>query len=143
MFGSPLFSSLILLSLFGIGGSFALLKVTQAEAKKPEVIQTTEEHQERVMSWITVRSAHPLESATLTVKGSEVTLERLSEKEFEAELELPRIAPITLSAEWEEGSPESAILLSLEPEGLRQWSKTLWGQGSVRQEFSYSFYVLR
>ena len=143
MFGSPLFSSLILLTLFGLGGSFALVKVTRKEAKKAKVEHSKSEYQEKVMTWITVRSAHPLESASLTLKEKEITLERISEKEFEAEVELPRISDLFLSVTWAVGSPESAVLISLEPDALQEWSKTVWGEGSLKEELSYNFYATR
>lgn len=100
------------------------------------VSHNNEELGETNTGWIILRSAHSLKSASLTVGGTLVELEKNSDREYEAEINL--LDGVILDVEWSEDTPETALLVSIEPEGEKSMESTYWAQGRLVRELNLS-----
>lgn len=140
MYGSPLRTTIVLLLVFVIGGGAALGYILRKQpTSKPDPIELAETSTalHKIPCWLTLRSAHPIESATLVCNEIEIELDWLSETEAEAELSVADWATLVIDLKWKEGTPETALLIVLEPEDEKAQERTVWAQGSLRQELSY------
>ena len=85
-----------------------------------------------------LRFAHPPKSISLKHGGRELLPKpdlAASPLESRAELEIPAEGiEFILAAEWPEGTPDTALTLELEPDGLDTKSETRWSLGSTMTE---------
>jgi len=89
---------------------------------------------------LAIRTAHPFTSVTITVGEASWTF---SPEEEEKELHIP-LPPsgelhLLVSAIWPDGTPETAILLELMPDGLEPRTSTVWGEGEALEEITFNW----
>ena len=102
------------------------------------------------MTRVIVRSAHPFSEVRVKAGGEELLLgggERTGSAGAsgfpEDEGELPVAfgedgkAHLVVSAKWPAGTPETALLVQLEPPGQPTLQKTLWGEGELSGEVEF------
>lgn len=85
-----------------------------------------------------LRSAHPFSEVTVTIEEATWTF---APGEDLKEIHYPLGAQATLlvSVTWPDGTPETAALLTLRPEGKADRTKTLWGLGEVTEEIIFTW----
>lgn len=135
---------LLITIAFGLSNGVALFTLTRERDtslpksqpfKKKEAL--TEEHP--LSAWLTIRSAHPLKAITLLQDQESIKLEEITNTEYETELTIPESGKLHLTAEWEKGTPETALQVTLEPSGLKQTVETFWAQGLLSRELNFNF----
>lgn len=139
MFGSPLKTTLIIALLFGLGAGSALFVLTKS--KKIEQLMKVEAEsapEGGVPCWLTVRSAHPMSSVRIFRGKKELILDKLSKVEAEGELGVDKEVTLKLIVKWADDTPETAVLISLEPEGQEEQEVTLWAQRKLTQEINFT-----
>ena len=87
---------------------------------------------------LSVISAHPYESISVTVGEANWTFEP---DETVKEIHYPRDTSVTLTATviWPAGTPETAALLTLRPEGESDQTHTIWGFGEATEEITFTW----
>ena len=86
---------------------------------------------------ISVKTAHQPTSLTLSHLGK-VVWQANSSQTFETRLVIPPEGiDLVVHAVWPEGTPESAIEITLEPEALTEVSRVLWGEGDVEDVLTF------
>ena len=139
MFGSPLKATLIIALLFGLGAGSALFVLTRPEKVEQSVeIETDIVEEEGIPCWLTVRSAHPMSPVRIYHGKEELELDNLSEREAEGELEAGKEVTLKLIVKWADDAPETAVLVSIEPEGQATQEVTLWAQRRLTQEITFT-----
>lgn len=131
------------LALFFIG--FALMAVplvrltsaTPVPVKsEPATVQATAT--EKVPVLLRLRFAHTPLNVRVAL-GEQVLLDGAvteSPHEFSTDLILPKDGiELALSANWPEGTPDTALTLELEPDGLDTRSETRWSSGASMEEY--------
>lgn len=85
-----------------------------------------------------VRSAHPFESIEVTIGGASWTFAPDDEVKI---IHYPRSESVVLkmTVTWPEGTPETAALFNLQPEGQGERSYTLWGEMEVTEEVEFTW----
>ena len=84
-----------------------------------------------------VRSAHPFESIQVTIGEACWTF---APDEDIKEIHYPRDARLilTVTVDWPKDTPETAVLLTLQPEGQGDLTRTLWGLDEVTAEIEFT-----
>jgi len=134
MIGSPVLTTLIISLLFiciGITG-FSLIKVKHADPVQQQTSPASSASLTNVS--ITIRCAHPFQSLKCISHGNEIPLDKYDELEYEVELSASELLELTLIAQWPEGTPETAVLVHVFPEGKEDSQHTYWAQQSLTQE---------
>jgi len=144
MYGSPIQAALIFLATFGLVGGGALSWIM---GKSPNLERTHEASStvstpadtqlERLPCLIILRSAHPVAEATLEFEGKVIEIDWFSETEGEVELEVTNRVTFLLDLQWPEDSPETALLVQIEPDGEKSQSQTFWAEGNLKQEIKF------
>lgn len=135
MYGSPLKRLIWILLFLGAGGGIATSWVTEPGRVSARKALPEPAEAEVVSGWVTVRSAHPFLSASLSCGGEPLPMENYSDRELETEFTLPRGAVLTLEVSWKSGTPETAVLMSIEPDGAVAQEETFWAKGHFLEEF--------
>ena len=112
------------------------VEMTRDPIVEPAVVGTTKRAD------ITLRSAHPYSSVEVTI-GNSVYKFSADEDYREIFFTIPESGKITIevSAIWPKDIPETALLISLEPDHLLSRSFTLWGTAEATQEFNCQWRV--
>jgi hypothetical protein len=133
--------------IFVLGLLFALLAVplcqlTGQRAGSSAPTQTSPQSNstaiEPVMALLRLRYAHKPTSVSLKMGGVDL-LAKLDLSSTPAETEM-KLAPspegheFMITAEWPEGTPDTALTLEIEPEGYDLRSETRWSSGSTLNE---------
>ena len=135
MTGSPPLHLALLLVVF-MSLAVPLVQLTSAPSTKRAIAVEVKEP-EVVRGLMRVRWAHS--PTRLAIRsGDEVISESkpegsMMEKEFELKIPAEGIE-FALSAEWPEATPDTAITLELEPDGLDARSETKWSIGNQLDE---------
>lgn len=140
MLESPLIRTLVISLLFGVGSAFTLVKLTRpalSAEQKPEKITENVVSENAVECWVTIRSAHPMESVRIYRENNPETVEDISETEYEAEIMAEGELTFKLLVSWPEGTPETAVMISVEPVGQDTMTETVWAQNKLTREFSF------
>lgn len=84
-----------------------------------------------------VRSAHPFESIQVTIGEASWTF---APDEEVKEIHYPRDARLILKVTviWPKDTPETAVLLTLQPDGQSDLTHTLWGFDEVTAEIEFT-----
>jgi len=131
MFGSPIRTTVFILVLFCTCSLVGLSLV------KPRPVVQVKEVQAEVLvnqAWITVRCAHAPERIRLKKEGVEVVLDQFSPLEHEAVLEYHAGEVLQLELAWPEGTPETAALVVIEPDGRESLEVSYWGNRTLLRE---------
>lgn len=161
MRGSPILHLLVFAAAFaviawkvadytGAGASGATRAGEQADASEHhddgmQVVEGADEHPEeehvhiKVPAHIRVHFAHPPKSASLEQEDTELIPSDIdwteSPVEFEAKIEVSHEGnEMFLAAEWPEGTPDTALTVEIEPDGLDTRSQTVWTDESELDE---------
>ena len=112
------------------------VEMTRDPIVEPAVVGTTKRAD------ITLRAAHPYSSVEVTI-GNSVCKFSADEDYREIFFTIPESGKITIkvSAIWPKDIPETALLISLEPDHLLSRSFTLWGTAKATQEFNCQWKV--
>jgi len=107
------------------------VEVTRDPLVEPAIVGTAKRAD------ITLRTAHPYSSVEVTI-GNSVCKFSADEDYKEILFTIPESGKITMkvSAVWPKDIPETALLISLEPDHLLSRSFTLWGTVEATQEFN-------
>ena len=107
------------------------VEVTRDPLVEPAIVGTAKRAD------ITLRTAHPYSSVEVTI-GNSVCKFSAEEDYKEILFTIPESGKITMkvSAVWPKDIPETALLISLEPDHLLSRSFTLWGTIEATQEFN-------
>lgn len=135
---SPLFSlSIPLLPLVLLG--IPLWVVTRPSSPPQNPRSEEKQNREFIAADLSVVSAHPFLTLSVEIDGQSWTFEN---DEIQ-EVQLPRSedfsATLLVRASWPEGTPLTALLLELTPEGLEDRSKTLWGETDIIEEIQFQW----
>ena len=119
-------------------GTLAVPLVNLTTARKAVAVERVEQASSLHKTLLRLRFAHPPKSVSLK-HGEMDLLEKpdlaASPIESTAVLDLPPEGiEFILSAEWPDGTPDTALTLDLEPEGLDTKSETRWSLGSTMTE---------
>lgn len=139
MRGHPLIESLILLiclALLALPLQWVIQDRVVAKEVPTEIEESDNGH--LLPSDILLRSAHPYSQVSLTVNGEEFTVEA-GETELQVHVDPHRTIEIDVSAEWPEGTPETALYVELAPEWHDGISHTIWGEGSAFETLTFSW----
>lgn len=87
---------------------------------------------------LSILAAHPFQSVTVEIGDQSWSF---APDEDIQEIQFPRESSVTLtvSATWPDGTPESAILLKLQAEGLPDQSHTTWGWGQITEPVTFTW----
>ena len=112
------------------------VKITRDPIVEPAVVGTARRAD------ITLRAAHPYALVEVTI-GNSVCKFSADEDYKEIFFAIPESGKVTMkvSAIWPKDTPETALLISLEPEHLLSRSFTLWGTAEATQEFNCQWKV--
>ena len=136
MFDSPIKNTLLLLLLFVAICGFGLQKVLHFPESTLSDQSVKVSNSEDYSGWLTIRSAHPFRSTKVLINDIPVTLDSLSSSESEAEISLEKSSLIKVEVAWPEGTPETAVLVSLDLDGAASFEKTFWAQEIPHAEFT-------
>jgi len=131
MFGSPIRTTVIILFLF-CACSVVGLSLVKPRPVTKEVTVPTEVASSQ--AWVTVRCAHAPERIRLKKEGVLLELDQFSELEHEAALEYKAGEVLQLELAWPEGTPETAALLVIEPDGRENREISYWGNRTLLRE---------
>jgi len=112
------------------------VEITREPIVEPAVVGTAKRAD------IALRAAHPYSSVEVTI-GNSVCKFSTNEDYKEIFFTIPESGKITMkvSAIWPKDIPETALLISLEPDHLLSRSFTLWGTAEATQEFNCQWKV--
>lgn len=86
-----------------------------------------------------IQSAHPWEHLALIIDG-ETTLESSGPaKESEHNIECHEQCSVLIQVKWPEETPETAVRIEIQPDFLESQSRTAWGYGKLREEFTFQW----
>ncbi len=138
MFGSPIRTTLVLSLLFIlVGGGYLHMLLNDKERHQDVAEREVVHEQADTPVWVLIRSAHEMESVSLTVNGEEVSTEQFTPREVEAEVEVSFPMVVKLNVVWPLNTPETAVLISVEPEGEAAIEETVWALGAMTREFEF------
>ena len=106
------------------------VEISQVSIEEPPIVGTAKS------AYISLRSAHPYSSVEVTI-GDSVCRIAADEDSKEILFTIPESGEVTMkvSATWPQGTPETAILIELEPDHLLRQTFTLWGTETATREF--------
>ncbi|MDG1671025.1 MAG: hypothetical protein P8H96_09155 [Akkermansiaceae bacterium] len=106
------------------------IEISQVSIEEPPVVGTAKRAD------ISLRAAHPYSSVEVTI-GDSVCRFAADEDFKEILFTIPESGEVTMSvsATWTQGTPETAILIELEPDHLIRQSFTLWGIETATDKF--------
>lgn len=137
MRGYPPVHVLILLIAFG-AMAVPLSHLTVAPNKPPAAASPQPVESQHVASFLRLRFAHQPRSVSLKLAGRELLASPaldVSPIETQVELDIPHDGiEVIVSAEWPERTPETALTLEIEPEGMETRTATRWSAGSQLTE---------
>lgn len=118
--------------------AWPLSKVTKASAYVPPPPAPEEATGPILTADLSVQSAHPFESLSVTIREATWTFEP---DEDIKEVHFPEGDEVVLkvSIVWPADTPETATQILLEPEGRQGRSHTIWGLGEVTEEISFTW----
>lgn len=132
---SPLSVTLLtLIPLAALG--WPLAKVINQRAYVP--VEVTEINTgPLVTADLEIRSAHPFESIQVTI--GEASWSFAPDDDIK-QIHYPRDARLvlTVSVDWPEGTPETAVLFTLTPDGAHDLKHTLWGEDEITAEIDFT-----
>lgn len=139
MFRSPLTLTLVISLVFGLGAGSALVWLTRPmeDVQQGQVVESLNV-EDGVNCWVTIRSAHPMESVRVFRAGEEVEVDEFSDTESETEMRVVGDLTFKLLVKWLEGTPETAVLIKVEPEGQLAREKTLWAEDKLTEELTFT-----
>lgn len=142
MRGYPPIQLFFLMLAFG-AMALPLARLTFAK-EKPAGVATAPKKEEtkHTPTQLRIRFAHPMKSLSVKLGDREVlqdaaagTAKFASPVELKADLDIPAEGiEFIVSAEWPEGTPDTALTLELEPDGLDSKSETRWSSGNQMTE---------
>lgn len=133
---SPLLSTLLpLIPLAALG--WPLARVIHQEDYVPIEVEEPDLGP-LVSADLFVRSAHPFEKIEVSLDDTKWTFAPEDEVK---EIYIPKSgeAFLTINVIWPEGTPETAVLFTLEPSGVAGIEHTLWGQGDVTDQIKFTW----
>jgi hypothetical protein len=91
-----------------------------------------------IEAYLSVQSAHPFESLTVTIKETSWTF---GPEDDEAQVSFPDEDEVILTVKvvWPEGTPETAVKIRLQADNREDRSKTLWGFRNITEEIAFSW----
>lgn len=142
MRGYPPIQLFFLMLAFG-AMAVPLARLTFAR-EKPIVaaVAKVEKETKHTPTQLRLRFAHPVKSLSLKLGDREMlsnttagTATFTSPLEVKQDLDIPAEGiEFIVSAEWSEGTPDTALTLELEPDGLDSKSETRWSSGNQMTE---------
>ncbi len=120
-----------ILTLIGLGlVALPLVKLTQHNEQEHEETQYTKQAAQNLRTLLTLRfTGKPTEIELLYEDTVWLHTKQIATSPIELEVNLPhdiKYADIEAKISWEPGSPENAVTLTLEPQGLVTRSETQW-----------------
>ena len=140
MRGFPLLNGAFIVMALGLV-LLPLLRLTSSDAGSTKPSAPTMPQPSGIATGISVRYAHAPTSLTLSHLGKTLW-QTTSVAEIDAGREVPLILgsegiDLLLAVIWTEGTPATAIGITLQPEGLAEQSQVLWGEGSVEDVLTF------
>lgn len=128
---------IFLLCLAFVVLAIPLIQLTgSSRAEQPVIKPVVKASPAHAGVWLRLRYAHA--PATLSVKvGSQELIHEVKASPIEVKAMLPDVRKgldVFLSAEWPPGTPDTAITLELEPDGLDSRAETRWSSGGSLDE---------
>lgn len=137
MKGNPLRDTFLLLLVLATL-AFPLWKVTTAKAVEAStgdiVASAAAPEGGRLPMDVLVRSAHVFTNAKITIGGE--AYELAADEAITLSYAPGEILELTLEATWPEETPETALLLIIEPDGLETIERTFWGEGEIFEDLN-------
>ena len=133
---SPFFVTLVtLIPLVALGWPLAKVINQNSYVVPPEV--TENPTGPLVSADLEIHSAHPFES--IKVKIGETSWSFTPEESIK-QIYYPRDARLILevNVDWPEGTPETAVLFTLSPDGENDLKHTLWGEDEITAEIEFT-----
>lgn len=135
MRGYPPAHLLLLMLAFGaLAVPLVNLTTARRAVAAEKVVQASSLHK----TLLRLRFAHPPKSASLELGDKELLQNAVlatSPVEAQADLEIPLDGiEFILAAEWPDGTPDTALTLEIEPDGLDTKTETRWSLGSSMTE---------
>jgi hypothetical protein len=130
----PLQLALVLLGFLCL--AWPLIRLTSASVPEQAAVVASPAEGNKLHTLVTVRYAH-LPSRLVLKHGEQILLQLKPDSGAQAEAQLPFAKEgleLTLSAQWPEGTPDTAITVELEPDGLDVQSQTRWSTGGSLEE---------
>jgi hypothetical protein len=127
----PLQLALVLLGFILL--AWPLIRLTSALPRQVDEVQAPVKNEGKLHSLLRVRYAHA--PSKISLKHGAVEL--LPAGGYEAEVELPfpkEGLELILSAQWPDGTPDTALTVELEPDGMDAQSQTRWSAAAVVDE---------
>lgn len=119
-------------------GALAVPLVNLTTARKVVAVETVIHEAATHKALLRIRFAHSPKSLTLKQGGKEFLPSpdlASSPVEARADFEIPAEGiEFILSAEWPDGTPDTALTLEIEPDGLDTKAETRWSLGSTMTE---------
>jgi hypothetical protein len=142
MRGFPLINgALILIAL--VVALIPLVRLTSAQrAELPTTVPTPTPSQ-GIPVTISARYAHPPTQLVISHLGQELW-SAASRSEIDEGVNLALPLPeegidLLVTAAWPNGTPNTALEITLEPESLREQSKVLWGEGQAEDVLTFQW----
>lgn len=107
---------------------------TQDRPTLPAAVKSTA--QPSTSAWLRLRYAHPPAKLSIKVADKELVT-ALAASPMELKVPLTAIrqgVDVFLSATWPEGTPDTALTLEVEPDGLESRGETRWSSGGSLDE---------
>ncbi len=140
MTSSPVLATLLpLVSLALLGWPLAGV-IRQEPAQQQATEESLEDSPIRSADLI-IRSAHPFTSVKVTIGETSWTFdpeEDLKEILFPYSADQSSVT-LHIEVQWPGSTPETALLLELQPEGLENRSHTIWGEIEIAEEVTFDW----
>lgn len=128
---------IFLLCLAFIALAVPLMQLTgSSSVDKPVLRPAAKTEKSSTGVWLRLRYAHPPASLSLKIGGKEV-ISSVGASPMEVQASLSAVRGGTdmfLTATWPEGTPDTAITLEVEPDGLDSRSETRWSSAGSLDE---------
>jgi len=133
---SPILSTFIpLLPLVALGWPLTtVLTQEDYQAVEPELSKPSS----IVSGDLFAQSAHPFSTISVSIDGATWTF---SADDYMKEIHFPQgeEVALTISITWPEGTPETAVLFTLQADQKTDKTQTLWGIGEVTEELIFTW----
>ena len=134
MQGSPLKQFFLCLLAF-CALAFSLYQVTASKNRAVVDHATPAERPQFINAWLSVKTSQPAESIRITLDGKLIGEWEGSVRTEECEVQVHEgMNQLEVRATWANASADSAIRITLEPEGLADMEQTKWSTGNTLQD---------
>lgn len=143
MRGYPPIQLFFFILVFGaVAVPLARLTFAREKTDAPVVAVNKKQSENLIPTHLRVRFAHPMKSLSLKLNGRELPRNSptristpASPVEIREDIDIPADGiEFIVSAQWPDGTPDTALTLEVEPDGLDTKSETRWSSGNQLTE---------